>query len=188
MVIDGQEMPFSLFDLVMDTLKNSPSTNSLIAYRDNARAIKGSTIKQLRTTDPTTASQVEPVEKEFALTFTAETHNFPTGIAPFPGAETGTGGRLRDTHCVGRGALIIAGTAGYSVGNLNIPNYPLPWEDSSWSYPSNMAKYVCDTVFVAAITNVKISDLYKSRLKPATEPVITATSLASQLSSVSLVH
>ena len=22
---------------------------------------------------------------------TAETHNFPTGVAPFPGAETGTG-------------------------------------------------------------------------------------------------
>jgi phosphoribosylformylglycinamidine synthase len=37
-------------------------------------------------------------ENVFHPTLTAETHNFPTGIAPFPGAETGTGGRLRDVQ------------------------------------------------------------------------------------------
>lgn len=36
------------------------------------------------------------------------------------GATTGTGGRLRDVHAVGRGGHCIAGTAGYSVGNLLI--------------------------------------------------------------------
>lgn len=40
------------------------------------------------------------VERELTLhpTLTAETHNFPTGVAPFSGAETGTGGRLRDVQ------------------------------------------------------------------------------------------
>lgn len=38
----------------------------------------------------------------------------------FSGATTGTGGRLRDVHAVGRGGHYIAGTAGYSVGNLLI--------------------------------------------------------------------
>lgn len=43
------------------------------------------------------------------------------GVAPFPGATTGTGGRIRDVHCTGRGAHVVAGTAGYSFGNLHIP-------------------------------------------------------------------
>ena len=44
-----------------------------------------------------------------------------TGVAPFPGATTGTGGRIRDVHAAGRGAHVVAGTAGYSFGNLHIP-------------------------------------------------------------------
>lgn len=55
------------------------------------------------------------------IIFTAETHNMPTAVAPFSGATTGTGGRLRDVQAVGRGGHTVAGTAGYCVGNLNIP-------------------------------------------------------------------
>jgi hypothetical protein len=29
--------------------------------------------------------------------------------------------RIRDGHATGRGSLVIAGTAGYSVGSLHIP-------------------------------------------------------------------
>lgn len=94
---------------------------------------------------------------ESHLIFTAETHNFPTGVAPFSGATTGTGGRIRDVQSVGRGGYCIAGTAGYSVGmyfiiievncqstgtptgNLLIPDYKLPWEDESLQYPLNFA-------------------------------------------------
>lgn len=61
------------------------------------------------------------METDSHLIFTAETHNFPTGVAPFSGATTGTGGRIRDVEAVGRGGYCIGGTAGYSVGNLNIP-------------------------------------------------------------------
>ncbi len=67
-----------------------------------------------------------------------ETHNFPTGVAPFPGAETGTGGRIRDVLGTGRGAFVIAGTAGYCVGNLKIKGYPLKWEQES-TQPNNLA-------------------------------------------------
>ncbi len=54
------------------------------------------------------------------------------GVAPFPGAETGTGGRIRDTHATGKGSLVLAATVGYCVGNLNIPGYKLPWEDEQY--------------------------------------------------------
>jgi len=40
---------------------------------------------------------------------------------------------------VGRGGYVIAGTAGYCFGNLLIPDYELPWEDSSQTYPVNFA-------------------------------------------------
>lgn len=43
------------------------------------------------------------------------------GVAPFPGATTGTGGRIRDVQSTGRGAHVVAGTAGYSFGNLLLP-------------------------------------------------------------------
>jgi phosphoribosylformylglycinamidine synthase len=37
--------------------------------------------------------------------------------------------------------LVVAGTAGYCVGNLNIPDYPLAWEDQykDWKYPAKFA-------------------------------------------------
>jgi len=48
-------------------------------------------------------------------------HLYNEGVAPFPGATTGTGGRIRDVQATGRGAHVIAGTAGYCFGNLHIP-------------------------------------------------------------------
>ena len=42
-------------------------------------------------------------------------------MAPFPGATTGTGGRIRDVQATGTGSNVVAGTAGYCFGNLNIP-------------------------------------------------------------------
>ena len=39
------------------------------------------------------------------------------------GAETGTGGRIRDTHATGTGSIMGIGTAGYCVGNLQLEGY-----------------------------------------------------------------
>ena len=41
---------------------------------------------------------------------------------------------------VGRGGHVIAGTVGYSFGQLLIPGYHLPWEDANLPYPSNLAR------------------------------------------------
>ena len=51
------------------------------------------------------------------------------------GAETGAGGRMRDTHATGKGSLMGAGTAGYCTGNLRIDGYVQPHEDTSFAYP-----------------------------------------------------
>jgi phosphoribosylformylglycinamidine synthase len=138
MVIDGREMPKDLLHLVQDPLRLNAG-NSTIAFRDNSSAIRGYPIRTLLPEEPGRPSRFSESETDYDIIFTAETHNFPSGVAPFPGAETGTGGRIRDIHATGRGALVVAGTVGYCVGNLNIPDYPLPWEDPSFQYPGNLA-------------------------------------------------
>lgn len=112
---NGRVIDKTLFDMVRSTLRKD---NSIIAFSDNASAIRGHIVKYF---SPDITSN-EYVTKECLnhITFTAETHNFPTGVAPFPGAATGIGGRIRDNQSIGRGGLLIAGTAGYSVGNLYI--------------------------------------------------------------------
>jgi len=138
LVIDGHEQPKHLIALIQDPLKANPN-NSVIAFKDNSSAIKGYPIRTIVPANIGNPSPLVSTELHYDIIFTAETHNFPSGVAPFPGAETGTGGRIRDVHATGRGSLVVAGTAAYCVGNLQIPGYELPWEDSGFTYPDNLA-------------------------------------------------
>ncbi len=136
-MIDDQEMPETLFELVVATLNANPK-GSCVAFKDNSSVIEGFEIDTLQPTTPGSPGPLRPAQVTNNLLLTAETHNFPTGVAPFPGAETGTGGRIRDVLGTGKGAYVIAGTAAYCVGNLNIPGYPLPWETEA-PIPGNLA-------------------------------------------------
>ncbi len=138
LVIDGREMPGNLMQVIRQTLEAKPG-NSVIAFKDNSSAIRGYEIETIVPVKPGHVSGFRRARLRYDVIFTAETHNFPSGVAPFPGAETGTGGRIRDVQATGRGSLVIAGTAAYCVGNLRIPGYELPWEDPSFAYPTNLA-------------------------------------------------
>jgi phosphoribosylformylglycinamidine synthase len=138
LVIDDKEEPLSLMDIISAPYRNNPR-NSVIAFGDNSSAIRGYEIATIVPEKPGQPSQFKGQGLNYHIIFTAETHNFPSGVAPFPGAETGTGGRIRDVQAVGRGGLVVAGTAAYCVGNLLIPGYRLPWEDESFAYPPNLA-------------------------------------------------
>mmetsp|Transcript_29282 Transcript_29282/g.75454 ORF Transcript_29282/g.75454 Transcript_29282/m.75454 type:complete len:1336 (+) Transcript_29282:104-4111(+) len=138
--IDGVAKPTSLFQLVKSTLKSEKcNPNSVIAFHDNSSAIQGTQVTSLCAGSPSTPAAYTAVDEVRHPILTAETHNFPSGIAPFPGAETGTGGRIRDVHATGRGAYVVAGCSAYCVGSLCIPGYDLPWEDRSAALPSNLA-------------------------------------------------
>merc|ERR1719162_1440224 len=139
MVIDGEEKEETLFQMVKATLPKGVPNNSIIAFHDNSSCIRGYECDALRPTSTTQAGSVGVGKQTLHPILTAETHNFPSGVAPFPGAETGTGGRLRDVMATGRGAYPVAGISSYCVGNLQIPGYDLPWEDKSFLYPSNLA-------------------------------------------------
>uniref|UniRef100_A0A5B6YJT0 phosphoribosylformylglycinamidine synthase n=1 Tax=Davidia involucrata TaxID=16924 RepID=A0A5B6YJT0_DAVIN len=137
-VIDGQPMSRTLMQIVKSTLHANPN-NSVIGFKDNSSAIKGFCVKQLRPIQPGSTCLLNTSTHDLDILFTAETHNFPCAVAPYPGAETGAGGRIRDTHATGKGSFVVAATAGYCVGNLNLEGSYAPWEDASFTYPSNLA-------------------------------------------------
>jgi phosphoribosylformylglycinamidine synthase len=138
LVIDGERIPSHLFSIVRETLLANPQ-NSVIAFADNSSTIRGGPIPLLLPASPGFPSQFVLEHRDRDVLFTAETHNFPSGVAPFPGAETGAGGRIRDTAATGIGSIVVAGTAGYAVGNLAIPGMRGVWEDDQFGYPDNLA-------------------------------------------------
>jgi len=136
-IIDGVPQAENLMEIVKSTLTAHPD-NSVIAFKDNSSAIIGRTCQVMAPVHPGQPSPLTVREVTNHLLFTAETHNFPTGVAPFPGAETGTGGRIRDVQGTGRGGYFGAGTAAYCVANLHIPGYDMPWEER-YPCPGNLA-------------------------------------------------
>lgn len=111
-VIDGQEMPSSLFKMIKKTSREHP--NSIVsAYKDNVAFVEGPTIEQFapKTFDKPDFYQKKNVES--VLSLKAETHNFPTTVEPFNGAATGSGGEIRDRLAGGKGSIPLAGTAVY---------------------------------------------------------------------------
>lgn len=76
--------------MVASTQKHT-NPNNIIRFNDNSSGIKG--FSDLSVLVPLDSSQASFMQLKLAQTrhiiFTAETHNFPTGVAPFPGATTG---------------------------------------------------------------------------------------------------
>ena len=127
-VIDGEEMPTSLFKMIRKTSAENP--NEIVsAYKDNVAFINGPKATQFA---PKTADKPDYyTEKEFdsVVSLKAETHNFPTTVEPFNGAATGAGGEIRDRLAGGQGSLPLAGTAVYMTAYSRLKaESPRDWE------------------------------------------------------------
>ncbi|HEY3698900.1 MAG TPA: phosphoribosylformylglycinamidine synthase, partial [Spongiibacteraceae bacterium] len=136
-VIDGELQSHSLFQMIKNTHQpnganlsdknNLPDKNSVLsAYSDNAAVVVGSRAGRFYP-DPETFSY-RYYDEDIHLLMKVETHNHPTAIAPFPGAGTGAGGEIRDEGAVGRGSKPKVGLTGFTVSNLQIPEFTQPWE------------------------------------------------------------
>lgn len=110
LVIDGEQMPESLFKIVKAPLAANKN-NSVIGFKDNSSAIRGRGVKPVLPVQAGSPCPLAPQPRDWDVLLTAETHNFPCAVAPYPGAETGAGGRMRDTHATGIGSIMLAGTA-----------------------------------------------------------------------------
>lgn len=132
-ILDDVEEPVTLMRLIKCTNNYDDNNQSLVAFRDNASAIIGFNSTVFNLCLDNLHFKVNPVNMPLHLTSNAETHNFPTSICPFPGAATGTGGRIRDTISIGKGGKMLSGFCGYYVGDVNSFDktkypYKLPYE------------------------------------------------------------
>lgn len=129
-VIDGQEMPSSLFSMIKRTTKEHPG-KILSAYKDNVAFAQGPVVEQFAPKDHTTSDYFQVTDIESVISLKAETHNFPTTVEPFNGASTGTGGEIRDRMGGGVGSWPLAGTAVYMTAYPRLEDHseaPRDWE------------------------------------------------------------
>ncbi|PQJ32536.1 phosphoribosylformylglycinamidine synthase [Nonlabens arenilitoris] len=139
-IIDGEEMPTSLFKLIKETSKRWP--NGIVsAYSDNVAFVEGPQAEQFA---PKTANKPDVYQTSLfdsVISLKAETHNFPTTVEPFNGAATGSGGEIRDRLAGGQGSLPLAGTAVYMTSYSRL-NEERPWENGfearKWLYQTPM--------------------------------------------------
>ncbi len=124
-VIDGEKQDRSLFKMIRNTYETH-SENVLSAYHDNSAVMASHTAP--RFTVDADSKQYGYSEEHIAILMKVETHNHPTAISPFPGAATGSGGEIRDEGATGRGSKPKVGLSGFSVSNLQIPDFKQPWE------------------------------------------------------------
>lgn len=117
-IIDGFIQEKTLFSLIKETHKKSPE-GTLVAYKDNAAVMEG----LLNQCFMAKARDTYGFHKaKTHLLMKVETHNHPTGVAPYPGAATGAGGEIRDEGATGRGGKPKAGFSGFSVSELSLDN------------------------------------------------------------------
>jgi len=65
-------------------------------------------------------------DENFNICFKVETHNHPSAIEPYGGANTGIGGVIRDTLGTGLGAKPILNTDVFCFGPLDMPQEEIP--------------------------------------------------------------
>ena len=123
--IDGEDKPNSLFGMIRNTYNSNPE-GVLSAYSDNAAVVEGAMATRFFP-DPETR-QYKTNAENVHFQIKVETHNHPTAISPWPGAATGSGGEIRDEGATGKGSKPKVGLTGFTVSNLNIPDFEQPWE------------------------------------------------------------
>ena len=142
-VIDGVQQEISLFGMIRNTHKLNPGS-TVVAYSDNSSIIayagdtKNKVGQKTKRFHPNNKCEYGFVEDDMHYLMKVETHNHPTAISPFAGAATGAGGEIRDEGATGIGSKPKAGLTGFSVSNLNIPNFTQPWEEP-YGKPSRIA-------------------------------------------------
>ena len=126
-IIDGKEMPSSLFAMIKKTTKENPH-KIISAYKDNVAFSEGPVVEQFAPADHSTSDYFIIKDIKSVISLKAETHNFPTTVEPFNGASTGTGGEIRDRMGGGVGSWPIAGTAVYMTAYPRLDG-GRDWED-----------------------------------------------------------
>ncbi len=137
-VIDGQEKPSTLFQMIKRTSAVNPN-RIISAYKDNCAFVDGPRVERFAPVQGDRPDFFTIRPEEIVISLKAETHNFPTTVEPFNGAATGSGGEIRDRVAGGKGAAPSAGTAVYMTSYPRFLETGRVWEKEDsrpWLYQS----------------------------------------------------
>lgn len=137
-IIDGEEKPHTLFQLIKETSKKHPN-RIVSAYKDNVAFVEGPKVQQFAPKRQDEADFFEINAINSVISLKAETHNFPTTVEPFNGAATGSGGEIRDRMAGGTASIPLAGTAVYMT------SYARSEEGRSWEKNLTERKWLYQT-------------------------------------------
>lgn len=137
-IIDGEEKPETLFQLIRKTSNVTPG-RIVSAYKDNVAFIDGPKAEQFAPATQDKPDFFEVKDMDTVISIKAETHNFPTTVEPFNGAATGSGGEIRDRLAGGTGSLPIAGTAVYMT------SYPRTADNREWEQATEPREWLYQT-------------------------------------------
>ena len=137
-IIDGEEKPQTLFQLIKLTTKTFPN-RVVSAYHDNCAFLQGPVVGLFAPKTQDKPDFFEMRDVETVISIKAETHNFPTTVEPFNGAATGSGGEIRDRIAGGKAAFPLAGTAVYMT------SYPRLDGGRSWEKTLKERKWLYQT-------------------------------------------
>ncbi len=136
-VIDGEPQDTSLFNMIRNTHKCHPQ-GTLVAYKDNSGVLEGGETDVFEI-DRTGTRAYSYTSRSQEIVLKVETHNHPTAISPYPGASTGVGGEIRDESATGTGGRSKAGLCAFMVSDLQLPDLPMPWENTTVGHPRRLA-------------------------------------------------
>ncbi len=136
--VDGETSERSLFSMIRNTHALHPE-GVLVAYSDNSGVLEGFPGDWWEVDQQDGSFRYKKTATQLDILCKVETHNHPTAISPFPGAATGVGGEIRDEGATGIGGRPKAGLAAFMTSNLEVPDYPLPWETKIAEHPTRMA-------------------------------------------------
>ena len=121
------DIPFafdSLFEAIKSTTKKTMK-HILSAYHDNSAVIESFSKSILEVGGD---NIFKKYNDSVHTTIKVETHNHPTGISPFEGSATGSGGEIRDCSATGRVARPKAGFMGLCLSHLRLGDELEEWE------------------------------------------------------------
>ena len=86
-IVDGEEKPFTMTELLKACSSTGASSSTMISFGKDGSAIKGTLAEALNSEVPYAPSKTVLTFQNKNPVATMTTHNFPSGVTPFPGAE-----------------------------------------------------------------------------------------------------
>ena len=137
-IVDDEKSELSLFNMIRNTHNLAPD-GTLVAYSDNSAVLNGSPLIGSKSTNEVTCVITKRPRLKLIFYVKSKLTITPPPSRLFLGLLLAWVAKLRDEGATGIGGRPKAGLSAFMVSNLELPNYPLPWEKPIAEHPDRLA-------------------------------------------------